>query len=286
MKKQVRIWKCIAKKMQQDYLPSFAAHAALFTIMSIFPMVMFLITLIRYLPIKIETIIDYANQYIPYTVLPLFLQIIDEVYKVNGNGIKWITLLTALFCASKGFYAVRQGLNAVYGVKEPRNIVMRNIIAIFYVIAFTVMIVSTISIVVLGADLLNLAMHFVPQVFEIQLLISVERVIIILIIQTVFFLAIYVVIPNRKTKISYEIFGALFTAVGWTVFSYAFSYYKANIAHYTVIYGSLATMVVFMLWFYFSMYILLLGAECNYFYRLYLESAKNIDKVIESYECF
>lgn len=285
IKKQIRIWKCISEKMQRDNLPSFSAHAALFIIMSIFPMEMFLITFIRHLPIQIESVIKYANEYLPDTVLPLVLQIINEVYGVTGSGIKWITFLTMLYCGSKGFYAIRIGLNAVYGIKESRNIVVRNLISIIYAIAFAIMLIITIFIAVLGGDLFRIAIHYIPVVFEYKRLISVGRIILMLIILTVFFTAMYFVIPNRKTKLKYEIRGAVLAAIGWTVFSYGFSFYKANIAQYTVIYGSLATIVVIMLWFYCSMYIFFLGAECNYFYRKYLESGRDIERTIKIISC-
>jgi membrane protein len=83
----------------------------------------------------------------------------------------------------------------------------------------------------------------------------------------IFFLAIYVVIPNRKTKISKELPGALVCACGWMGFSYAFSYYIDHYSNYTSMYGSLTTIVLFMLWLYFCMYILFIGAEINVLFQ-------------------
>lgn len=269
--------------MQRDCVQSFAAHAALFIIMSIFPLAMFLISFINRLPIEIDTVIGYANDFLPDTILPLILQIINEVYSIDGHTIKWVTLITVLYCASKGFFAIRVGLNAVYGIRESRNIVMKNIVAVGTVVIFSVMLCSTLFVVILGEDLLNLIMLYTPKIIDYQSTIRIARIILILVILTLVFLMMYAFIPSRRTKLKYEIRGAVFTAVGWTVFSYGFSFYKANVAQFTVVYGSLATMIVFMMWFYWSMYIFFLGAECNYFYRKYLENGKDMDKVMKQF---
>jgi membrane protein len=95
-----------------------------------------------------------------------------------------------------------------------------------------------------------------------------------LIILLVFFLIIYVVIPNRKTKVMNELPGAMVCAGGWMGFSYAFSYYIDH-SNYSSMYGSLTTIVLFMLWMYFCMYILFIGAEIN----LMFENKALVDKI-------
>jgi membrane protein len=79
----------------------------------------------------------------------------------------------------------------------------------------------------------------------------------------VFFLIIYIVIPNRKTKLLNELPGAMVCSAGWMGFSYAFSYYIDNFSNYASTYGSLTAVVLFMLWMYFCMYLLFIGAEVN-----------------------
>ena len=57
--------------------------------------------------------------------------------------------------------------------------------------------------------------------------------------------------------------GAIFTAVGWITASFLISVYMDIFKGFTNMYGSLTTVVLIMLWFYFCMYILLIGGEIN-----------------------
>lgn len=250
-------------KIRDDHVASFAAHAALFMVMSIFPLTMFLFTFIRRLPLELDILIQYIDRYMPEVIQPLSRTILSEVYKESAGSFTLLTLFITLYCASKGFYAIRLGLNAVYGIRETRHYFWNYCIAILYVIVFVIMIILTFVLVVFGERIVDAFLLLLPQYFRFEILIHIARYAVAFTILTVFFLLLYLNVPNRKSKVQYEIFGACFTTIGWTVYSYAFSFYIAHLANYSITYGSLATMIVFLMWFYFSMYILFLGAELN-----------------------
>ena len=84
----------------------------------------------------------------------------------------------------------------------------------------------------------------------------------ILILFAVFWL-MYIFVPNRKVKFRTQIPGAAFAAIGWYVLSWAFSIYLDVFKNFSVIYGSLTSIMLLMIWVYWSMYVLLLGAEIN-----------------------
>ena len=79
----------------------------------------------------------------------------------------------------------------------------------------------------------------------------------------IFFLILFLAIPNRKSSILDELPGAIIAAAGWMIFSYLYSFYIDNIGSFSNMYGSLTTIVFLMLWLYFCMYILFFGAEIN-----------------------
>lgn len=82
---------------------------------------------------------------------------------------------------------------------------------------------------------------------------------------TVLFTALYLVLPNRRTRPILVMPGALAAALAWMLFSGGFSYYVNHIQDYSAIYGSLSTVILTMLWLYFCMSILFYG---DYFNRL------------------
>ena len=89
------------------------------------------------------------------------------------------------------------------------------------------------------------------------------------------------VVPNLHLKFREVWPGALFSLLAWIFVSWAFSFYVDNLAQYSVLYGSLGTIIVLMLWLYIVSMILLMGPQLNHtlvVMRLYrLETHKHFD---------
>ena len=83
---------------------------------------------------------------------------------------------------------------------------------------------------------------------------------------SVAFLLMYKFLPNRKATLKSQLPGAVISAVAWSVFSLIFSIYLEyfNVSN---MYGSLTTLIMIMLWVYFCMFIVLLGAEINAYFE-------------------
>ena len=91
-------------------------------------------------------------------------------------------------------------------------------------------------------------------------------------------------VPNPRSKIRYELFGSFFSTVAWLVYSWAFSFYTSNFANYSLTYGSLATVVIFILWLYGTMNIIIVGAEMNVVLRKFAEYGYNYKRAYEYYK--
>ena len=79
----------------------------------------------------------------------------------------------------------------------------------------------------------------------------------------VIFTLIYRFVSGNEMEMTHHVPGAVLSAAGWMVFSYAFSMYIDKFSGFSNMYGSLTTMILIMLWLYFGMYITLIGAEFN-----------------------
>ena len=86
-------------------------------------------------------------------------------------------------------------------------------------------------------------------------------------------LMIYKFVPTTKVKLIKQIPGAIFATFGWYVISFIFSIYLDTFKGFSVMYGSLTTVILSMMWVYFCMYIILVGAEINN-----INLQKNIEK--------
>jgi len=83
---------------------------------------------------------------------------------------------------------------------------------------------------------------------------------------TVLFAMMYAYIPNEKLKFREQLTGAMFSAIIWSIFSWGFSLYVSRAGAYSI-YGSLSIIVIVMLWLYFCMYIIMVGAYLNRYFN-------------------
>ena len=259
-----RMVRAFTAKLRDDSVSAFAAQAAFFIILSFFPFVMFLLTLLNYLPISPDELSAALSRLFPDTRLNQIIQSVigGLVEKASGTVLS-VTVLLALWSASRGMLALVRGLNAVYRHKETRNYFLIRGVSALYTLGFAILLLAALVLLVFGNQLYHLIITKIPVLGTLALLIMNLRTLVTMAILTVFFLLLYMIIPNRKSRILYELPGAILTAAGWLGFSYLFSFYVDHIGNFSYIYGSLTTLAVCMLWLYFCMYILFIGAEVN-----------------------
>lgn len=261
VKTTFRVIKLLSAKISDDHVAAFSAQAAFFIIISFFPFIMLLLSMLQFLPIDKAEMMRILTDIFPVAVNTMIVTIV-----VNANASSTlisITVITTLWSAGKGFLAIMRGLNGVYEIRETRNYFLLRAISAFYTLIFAVMLIATMVLFVFGNSLYLWVEQKLPGLSDTALIIISLRTILGLVILVIFFLIIYTVIPNRKVRLMSELPGALLCAGGWTGFSYAYSYYIDNFSNYSSMYGSLTAIVLFMLWMYFCMYILFLGAEFN-----------------------
>jgi membrane protein len=211
-------------------------------------------------------------------------QVFDEAYAESTTALKSFTVLVMLFCASKGVYAIIIGMNAVYGIRETRGAVLLYAIAIIYVIVFFLALGLMMVLIVLGNNIFSWMLNFVPGLETFYGLFRYGKYILMPFVLIGFFMLVYMNVPNRKSKVRYEMPGAVFSTVVWLVYSWAFSFYISNFANYSATYGSLATIVIFMLWLYWTMNIVFVGAEINVVLRKLAEYGYNIKLAYKYYQ--
>ena len=270
----------IANKVKEDYVSAFAAQAALFVIMSFVPFLILLLTLIKYTPLTEEVLLQFVTNFAPDAFRQSFSSIISQLYTGSDTPLFLISLASILWTAGKGCNALIEGLNSVFDIKERRNGFVLRLYSILYTIIFVVIIVVCLLIYILGNEILSFITNHVPFVTNIIEALLNIRVLLSVGLFTVFFTFLYVAIPSRHTKIRRQLPGALFSAIGWTGFSYFFSLYVNYSHNIAVLYGSLAMVVCAMLWLYVCMFIFLLGAEIN----LYIEQwtmGRSVDKATD-----
>ena len=167
-----------------------------------------------------------------------------------------------MWSAEKGFYALCKGLHIIYETKDEYNYFFIQIKSIISTILFVLVIVLVLTVSVFGDSILD----FIQTKFNISSNITnifhISKVGVYFILFLVVLL-MYRFIPGHKLSIIKQIPGAVIATFGWYIISLFFSIYIDMFKGFSVMYGSLTTITVSMMWVYFCMYIILIGAEVN-----------------------
>ena len=239
----------------------YAANASFFLILSIFPVLVLLLALIRYTGLQVETLTDLISAVVPTALMPVVNRLVLSAY-VNSTGtVLSISAVAALWSASRGMYSFVMGLNAIYEVKENRGYLRTRFLSMGYTFAFLVVLVLTLVLHVFVGDLLGFLEGLPIPEFLLNLLDL--RVFLLLVLQTLLFCGMFMVLPNERNRVGESLPGALLASIGWQIFTNLYSIYSQKFTAYASIYGSVYVVALGMLWLYFCICIVVYGGVLN-----------------------
>lgn len=252
----------IAADISEDHVGAYAAQTAYFFMLCFIPIILLLLTLVRYTPVTKADVMTAVIRVFPTSVDSLITSIVNQVYN-QSMGIIPITVVVALWSAGKGVLAMTTGLNCIYKCRETRNYVLLRFRATLYTVMFIIVIIFLLVLSVFGNSLNIFVGEYVPIIKNLADWLIRARTIITPVVLMIFCLLIYKFLPNRRDRLIKQLPGAVFAAIGWMVVSWIFSVYVDIFQGFSSMYGSLTTIVLIMLWMYFCMYSILLGGEVN-----------------------
>ena len=278
MKKEnetIRVIRGFLRRFNEDHVGAYAAQSAYFILLSFIPFVLLLVTLVQYTPLTQEIVTTALVRIVPEEFSSFVEGVVREIFWKSPAYVP-LSAVIALWSAGKGVNALTNGLNCVYRVEETRGYLINRLRSTVYTLIFVVAVVLTLILLVFGNQIqAGIAARF-PMIAKVTSFIIGMRTFITLVFLGLVFLLIYKFVPNRRASFKSQIPGAMVSAVAWSLFSLAFSVYIDFTPGSINMYGSLTTLVLIMLWLYFCMWILLIGAEINSYFEdklRWLESA-------------
>jgi len=251
-------------------IPLRAANAGFFIILSLFPALVLVLSLLRYTGLQVSSLVEVLSGIIPAALMPTVEELVLSTYENSSGALVGVSALTAVWSASKGVYGLMTGLNRVYGVSEDRGWLYTRLISVLYTFLFFGLLLLTLVLHVFGSTILELLPITQSKLFRVLNRIVDFRFVLLLIIQTVVFMLIFAFLPNGRNRIRDTIPGAVLASLGWLVISGLFSIYVENFASLSNIYGSVYTIALSMLWLYLCLSLVFYSAAFNQ----YLEEHK------------
>jgi len=262
LKKGFTFIKELLKKASRDEAIPYAYQLTYSLLLSIFPFLIFLFSLIAYLNLDSGTIIDQLSVVMPGDTFNMFHGVIKDVMTNQNGGLLSVSIIAAIWAAAGGFKAFISALNKIYGIQEDRSIITVNLMAVLYVVLLALGIVGSLLLVVFADPIIASIKGFFPGlnmgIFD-TIMTSVMPAFFIFIL----FLIFYMFVPSRNIKFKYSIHGAAFASIAFMLVSFGFKFYINNFANYSKFYGALAAVVILMFWLLLISMIMLFGAELN-----------------------
>lgn len=261
-----RLVKFIVSEIQEAAITMRASALAFNFFLALFPSIIFLFTLIPYVPIH-----DFQNQ-----LLDLIQSVLPEnAYKATRNtimdivhhqrgGLLSIGFISAIYFSTNGVHAMIEGFNKSSHITERRSAVRQRVIAIWLTLILSFLLLLSIALII-GTEAEMKALfhkHMLKKLSTFYLVHSIKWLILLALI---FFTIsiIYYYGPAGRKKYHFFSTGSWFASIMIVLTSLGFNYFVNNFGKYNKLYGSIGTLIVILLWLYFNSLVLLIGFDLN-----------------------
>lgn len=255
-------------KAVEDDIFSSAAQVAFYFSFAIFPLLLFLVTLLG-LVLGSDNdfrsdLYYYLGRIMPISAFELVQMTMEEITANSSGGKLTIGLLIAIWSASAGVDSLRAALNRVFGFKEQRPFWLNKTVSITFTTVLTVLITAALGIVFYGWRAVSLIFSYLGMSIESPVLLVALQWIITLGLLVIVFEILYNILPCRKPFRWYWITpGAFVGIILWLILSFGLKTYLSYWNTYDRFYGSLGAVIILMLWLYLTSLVILIGGMIN-----------------------
>ncbi len=240
------------------------AQLAFFFLLSFFPLIIFLVTLLPYLNLKQEQIFEFMEGIIPPEVYSMVEGILKEVLMYQNGGLLSIGILGTIWSASRGVNALMKTLNRAYDVEGKAGFMSR-LWSLLFTVALVAVILIALVFPVFGKQIGNLVFSYIGLEHSLETMWTFIRWVTPPLLIFFILWVMYWIVPNTDPRLKFITVtpGAIFATVGWLGLTYGFSFYIHNFGNFGKTYGSIGGVIILMLWLYFTGMILILGGILN-----------------------
>lgn len=233
--------------------------------LALFPAIIFLFTLIPYVPIKgfQEELFILMQDIFPPTTFDATKSTIDDIVNNKQGGLLSIGFVIALYFSTNGINSLIEAFNANIHIKESRSLLMQRWVSLVLTLILSVLVFLAITLIIFSQNFVEfLQVKNILSETVAQIILDFKWIVLLILLYAgVSFLYYYG--PARTEKLSLFSPGSIVATILIVLTSLGFSYYVDNFAQYNKLYGSIGTLMIILLWLYFNSIIFLLGFELN-----------------------
>ena len=254
------------KGLYEGYITSRASAISFNFFLAVFPTLIFFFTIIPFIPITNfqQSLLDLIRDFLPDTAFATVQTTVEDIITRPRGGLLSVGFVLSLYFATNGINSLMEAFDNTYHTIETRSAIKQRIVAIFLVAIITILLIISIGLITFGTWLLSIILP--AQILESNLYFSVIVVSKWLITFVMLFFAIsfiYYFAPAKKRHFRFISAGSTLATLLIISTTLGFNFYVNNFSRYNVLYGSIGTLLIVLLWIYFISFSLLIGFELN-----------------------
>jgi membrane protein len=255
----------LIKAIHDDDCFGRAAQLAYYFFFALFPFLLFLTTLVGYIPVPnlTDRIMELLVQILPGNASHLVEDNVHELVTVQRGGLLSFGIVAALWTSSSAVAAIINGLNRAYGVEEGRPFWKVRGIAILFTIGFSLFLVVSMVLLTFGPWIGGWIAALVGSGSAFRIAWNLLRWTAILVLLMLAVVILYDFGPSVDQEWRWITPGSAFAVLAWIAASLGFAYYVNKFTSYNAAYGSIGAVIVLLTWMYLTGFFILVGEEIN-----------------------
>lgn len=263
-----RTLKAVTVRFYTHSIGQNAAALAYYFLFALFPMLIFISNLLGMLELNIYAITNVLQRFLPSAVVGTIESYLDYVSHTSNQMLMWFSLFFCIWFPMRAIMGLMADVRRAYGLGRPEHPIRYILKQLIFTLLFLVIIVVTLLLSLAGEQVLSYIIKLISETTftSVDHILSVWQYIRFIPLALLMFVAIgalYSVSLDKRPTIKSVLPGIFFSLITWLALSIGFSFYVENFSDYSLIYGTLGTFIVLLLWLYLTAITLISGAELN-----------------------
>ncbi|MBR2404049.1 MAG: YihY/virulence factor BrkB family protein [Clostridia bacterium] len=268
--------KSVLSNIRREHISAFAAYSAFFLVLSLLPMLMLVLSIIKAVDVDTSVLQGMLKSYTTAQQNQLMNYLLDDISISPPAIISFSTLFTA-WSAGKAFHALGQGFGAVLKTESQKSYFFLRLRSLIYSLLFAILFVFIIILGLFGNHVSILIANIFPRYYSWYTFASSMRMVFTLFVLFGVIALIYRFVPDwgiafensprEKPKIKSICFSAMLSAIAIQGYTYLFSIYVTIVSQNSNAFGGMSTLAAILLWIYGTLYIILLGFRLTAYFN-------------------
>lgn len=252
--------------LTEGYITSRAAAISFSVFLAIFPFMIFLFTIIPFIPIRNfqQSLLEIIQDFMPRLAYESVKETIIDIVTRPRSSLLIFNLILTLYFSTNGVNSLIAAFNNTYHALETRSSFKQYLVSILIVLINSILLIIAIGLITFGSELLS---WILPDAIQnsamVILLLELSRWLIIVGLLLMAISFIYYLAPAKHRSFRFFSAGSMLATILIVITTLGFNFYVDNFSSYNALYGSLGTLMIVLVWIYINSISMIVGFELN-----------------------